>query len=278
MVRLLLKGKNVLLDLSELRPEGSVVRGSGGTSSGPASFAVEIFDSFAYWASLGGAEYAGPVATLRYVFAPTLRVIRQGGVRRGAGMATMSIDHPDIIDFVTAKDLDREYEEGDISTFNISVLVNDYFMSTYQMGVENSKELFQQIAEHAWQTGEPGLIYIDTINNNNLLLETEGPILATNPCGEIILRHKQFCNLSIAVIRPNDTMDEIKEKVILATIWGTLQSTMTNFRYIGEEWKKNSEEERLLGVDLLGFLDHPVFQDDEQAGRSEEHTSELQSR
>jgi ribonucleoside-diphosphate reductase alpha chain len=195
MVRLLLKGKNVVLDLSQLRPEGSLVRGSGGTSSGPASFAVEIFDNFAYWASLGGADYAGPVATLRHVFAPTLRVIRQGGVRRGAGMATLSIDHPDIMDFVTAKDLSREAREGDISTFNISVLVNDYFMNTYQMGVENSKELFQKIAEHAWQTGEPGLIYIDTINNNNLLLETEGPILATNPCGEIGLYPGEPCDL-----------------------------------------------------------------------------------
>lgn len=85
-------------------------------------------------------------------------------------------------------------------------------------------------------------------------------------CGEIILRHKQFCNLSIAVIRPDDTLDIITEKVIIATIWGTLQSTMTDFRYIGEDWKRNSEEERLLGVDLLGFLDHPLFQDDEKAG------------
>src|SRR5690606_34725379 len=69
----LLAGRDVLVDLSLLRPVGSPVRGSGGTSSGPASFAVEIFDNFAIWAGLGGAEHAGPVATLRYVFAPTLR-------------------------------------------------------------------------------------------------------------------------------------------------------------------------------------------------------------
>ena len=75
----LLKGEDMLLDLSELRPEGTPVKGSGGSSSGPSSFAVEVFDNFAMWASLGGADYAGPVATLRYVFAPTLRVIRQGG-------------------------------------------------------------------------------------------------------------------------------------------------------------------------------------------------------
>src|SRR5690606_31769975 len=75
----LLAGRDVLVDLSLLRPVGSPVRGSGGTSSGPSSFAVEIFDNFAIWAGLGGADHAGPVATLRYVFAPTLRAIRQGG-------------------------------------------------------------------------------------------------------------------------------------------------------------------------------------------------------
>ncbi|TVR86517.1 MAG: ribonucleoside-diphosphate reductase, partial [Trueperaceae bacterium] len=72
VVTTLLSGEDLLLDLSELRPEGTPVNGSGGSSSGPSSFAVEVFDNFARWAQLGGAEYAGPVATLRYVFAPTL--------------------------------------------------------------------------------------------------------------------------------------------------------------------------------------------------------------
>jgi ribonucleoside-diphosphate reductase alpha chain len=195
MVRATSFGNDVLLDLSLLRPEGSAVKGSGGTSSGPASFAVEIFDNFAYWATfLGGAEYAGPVATLRYVFAPTLRVIRQGGVRRGAGMATLSIKHPDIMDFVTSKDLDREASEGDISTFNISVLVPDDFMHGVEShGSESS--LFREIATHAWATGEPGLLYVDAINRQNPLFATEGRILATNPCGEIPLYPGEPCDL-----------------------------------------------------------------------------------
>ena len=78
----LLEGEDVVLDVSALRAEGTPVNGSGGTSSGPSSFSVEVFDNFAYWASLGGADHAGPIATLRYIFAPTLRVIRQGGTRR----------------------------------------------------------------------------------------------------------------------------------------------------------------------------------------------------
>jgi len=178
MATRLMGGENILLSLSELRPEGTPVNGSGGTSSGPSSFAVEVFDNFAYWASLGGAEYAGPVATLRYVYAPTLRVIRQGGSRRGAGMATMSITHPDIQDFITAKDLDREKTEGDISTFNISVLVSDDFM---RRSKTVSGTLYE-IADHAWQTGEPGLIFIDRINAYNPMRAAYGDIKATNPC------------------------------------------------------------------------------------------------
>ena len=176
----LLRGEDVLLDLSNLRPEGTPVKGSGGTSSGPSSFAVEVFDNFATWAHLGGADYAGPVATLRYVFSPTLRVIRQGGTRRGAGMATLSITHPDVQDFITAKDLEREQLEGDISTFNISVLVSDAFMNESRNA--GAAGVLRNIADHAWQTGEPGLIFIDRINQYNPLRESMGDIKSTNPC------------------------------------------------------------------------------------------------
>ena len=190
------RGKVVIIDVSNLRPEGSAVRGSGGTSSGPASFAVEIFDNFARWAHLGGGDNAGPVATLRYVLAPTLRVIRQGGVRRGAGMATLSAEHPDIEDFLTAKDLRRERQEGDISTFNISILMPDRFMRVARDKPASPQGvLLDKIAEHAWETGEPGLLYVDTINHNNLLYERDGPILATNPCGEIGLYPGEPCDL-----------------------------------------------------------------------------------
>ena len=77
----------------------------------------------------------------------------------------------------------------------------------------------------------------------------------TNPCGEIILRSKQFCNLTEVVLRKDDTPSDIHRKVRLATIMGTLQSCLTNFRYLRPEWKENSEEERLLGVSLTGIMD-----------------------
>lgn len=78
----------------------------------------------------------------------------------------------------------------------------------------------------------------------------------TNPCSEIILRDKQFCNLTEVVVRATDDFDSLKRKVELATILGTIQSTLTNFQFLSEEWKRNTEEERLLGVSLTGIMDH----------------------
>ena len=213
MVMDLLDGKDVYIDLRNLRPEGSPVSGSGGTSSGPASFAVEIFDNFARWASLGGANYAGPVATLRYLFASSLRVIRQGGVRRGAGMATLSASHPDIEDFITSKELRRERLEGDISTFNISVLVNDAIM---QDDSDEAKRILNLISDQAWSTGEPGVLFVDTINENNILFPTEGPILATNPCGEIGLYPGEPCDLG--AINVAEYIDPIDSTTMLMHI------------------------------------------------------------
>ena len=81
----------------------------------------------------------------------------------------------------------------------------------------------------------------------------------TNPCSEIILRPNQFCNLTEVVVRAEDTLDDLKEKVRKAAILGTLQATLTDFRYLRSIWKKNTEEEALLGVSLTGIMDHPVL-------------------
>ncbi|NIU80923.1 hypothetical protein GWN63_01560, partial [Candidatus Bathyarchaeota archaeon] len=81
----------------------------------------------------------------------------------------------------------------------------------------------------------------------------------TNPCSEIILRPNQFCNLSEVVVRPGDTFEDLKRKVRLATILGTAQSTLTDFRYLRKVWQRNTEEERLLGVSLTGIMDHEIM-------------------
>jgi ribonucleoside-diphosphate reductase alpha chain len=81
----------------------------------------------------------------------------------------------------------------------------------------------------------------------------------TNPCSEIILQDKQFCNLTELVVRSNDTFEDLLQKVELATILGTVQSMFTDFQFLSEDWKKNTEAERLLGVSLTGIMDHPVL-------------------
>jgi len=261
VVTMLLSGEDLLLDLSELRPEGTPVNGSGGSSSGPSSFAVEVFDNFARWAQLGGAEYAGPVATLRYVFAPTLRVIRQGGTRRGAGMATMSITHPDVRDFITAKDLERERAEGDISTFNISVLVTDAFMA--QAREEGHGGVLHDIADHAWQTGEPGLIYVDRINAHNPMRGSLGDIKATNPCGEIPLFPGEPCdlgaiNLAQYVAEPDtgiDGFDMATFRADVATTIRFLDNVLEVNHFALEDNREMSHYLRRLGLGIMGLAD-----------------------
>lgn len=148
--------------LSRLRPKGALVSSTRGTSSGPISFL--------------------------HMYNAVTNTIKQGGVRRGANMATMRVDHPDILEFITCKNV-----EGELSNFNISVMLTDLFMEAVKDGTEVSliykgkfyknmpaRELFDKIAKQAWLNGEPGVIFIDTINKAHP--EGLGNIDATNPC------------------------------------------------------------------------------------------------
>ncbi|GIW28340.1 MAG: hypothetical protein KatS3mg070_1703 [Meiothermus sp.] len=302
---LAVKGQEPHVDFSSLRPEGAPIRGSGGTSSGPVSFLVEIFDNFLEWANLG-AEKAGPVATLRYVYAPVLRVVRQGGTRRGAGMATIAIDHPDLLDFLTAKDLDREASEGDISTFNISILVTEAFWQTLQAdglwavepsevpgkyypypvqgpytgalpdlperaqdgarpipvydGKVPAKWLWHEIAWHAWATGEPGLIFVDRINELSAL-KNLGPryqIRSTNPCGEIPLTVGEPCDLgaiNLAAYVENGVFNFAEFRKDVRTAVRFLDNVLDVNVFALEDNRVASQILRRLGLGVMGLAD-----------------------
>lgn len=167
-------------NFSQLRPNGDVVtKSAGGFATGPVSF-MKVFD----------------VAT---------RQVMQGGKKRGANMGILNIDHPDIMEFITCKS-----EDGDIANFNISVGITDEFMEAVKHNrsftLKNPRThepiqtlraatLMDQIATLAWRTGDPGMIFLDTINANNPLLKACGRIDATNPCGEQPLHPFDACNL-----------------------------------------------------------------------------------
>ncbi|MCK9475839.1 MAG: ribonucleoside-triphosphate reductase [Candidatus Muirbacterium halophilum] len=108
-------------------------------------------------------------------------------------------------------------------------------------------------------TGERGIINRTALKNTVPERRNKEYDFGLNPCGEIILRPRQFCNLTEVIIRPDDTPERLLEKVRYATILGVLQSNLTNFQFLSSDWKKNCEEERLLGVSLTGLMDHPVL-------------------
>ena len=129
-----------------------------------------------------------------------------------------------------------------------------------ELTYEQFRSRFQEMLDSG--NGEPG-IFNRRVSNLMLPERRQQYPWLTNPCSEVLLRDMQFCNLSIVVARPDDTFETISEKVRLATIIGTIQSMETNYPGLRPEWKKNNEEERLLGVDINGQFDCPLIQDAE---------------
>jgi len=163
---------------SHLRPRNDPIGSTRGCSSGPVSF-MKLYD------------YA-------------CTITRSGGARRGANMAVMRFDHPDIMEFIASKN-----DANALATFNISVAVSDEFMSRVARNAEyplinprtgmetvrrNARQVFETIVESAWKTGDPGLVFLDALNKENPT-PRDGPIEATNPCGEQPLLPYESCNL-----------------------------------------------------------------------------------
>jgi ribonucleoside-diphosphate reductase alpha chain len=225
---------------SQLREKGAMVKSTKGIASGPVSF-MRIFDS-------------------------TTEVIKQGGKRRGANIGILICTHPDIEEFITAK------SGKELTNFNISVAATDTFMKKVLRGENlvlrdpkngkqirkvNAKALFDLITRHAWQTGDPGLIFIDEINRKHPL-KNSGKIEATNPCGEVPLLSYESCNLgsiNLAKMVKNGKPDWNKIREISRLGIHFLDNVIDANNYPLPETGQITKANRKIGLGVMGFAE-----------------------
>ncbi len=251
LIAMLYAGQIPQFDVSLVRPAGAKLKTFGGRASGPDplrdlfKFSIETFQK-AKGRKLNSIECHDIVCKIA-------DVVVCGGVRRSALISLSNLSDIRMRDAKTGQWWDnnpqRSYannsvaytEKPDIGTF-MKEWVSLYDSKSGERGI------FNRVASQKMATRSG---------------RREGDFdFGTNPCSEIVLRNKQFCNLSEVVVRPDDTEETLKEKVEIATIFGTLQSTLSDFRYLTKQWKDNTEEERLLGVSLTGIMDHKILAGD----------------
>ena len=235
-------------DLSKVRPAGAPLKTFGGRASGPAplenlfNFTVNILKNAA-GRKLSSLECHDIVCKIA-------EVVVVGGVRRSALISLSNL----------SDDRMRHAKAGQWWNDNPQrALANNSacYTETPDIGIfmDEWKALYDS------KSGERGIFNRSSANKMAEATgrrQIDGYEFGTNPCSEIILRDREFCNLSEVVVRPEDTKESLLEKVRLATILGTFQSTLTNFKYVSAAWKKNCSEERLLGVSLTGIMDNSL--------------------
>ena len=247
LISLLYGGQVPQWDLSKVRPAGTPLKTFGGRASGPEPldelfhFCCRVFQG-AKGRKLSSVECHDIVCKIA-------EVVVVGGVRRSAliSLSNLSDDRMRV-----AKSGQWWEENGQRALANNSAC----YTEKPEIGIfmDEWKALYDS------KSGERGIFSRESATKQagrNGRRDTSWDF-GTNPCSEIILRNKQFCNLSEIVVRVNDTIETLREKAKLAAILGTLQSTLTNFKYISKAWRTNTEEERLLGVSLTGIMDSSI--------------------
>ena len=248
VLSLLWAGEIPKWDVSKVRPAGARLKTFGGRASGPAPL-VDLFNfAVATFKKAQGRKLTS--LECHDLMCKIGQVVVVGGVRRSAmiSLSNLSDDR-----MRNAKSGNWWDNEGQRALANNSVAYTEkpdveLFMKEWMALIESKsgeRGIFNRVASKA-----------QAAKNGRRDPEWE---FGTNPCSEIILRPYQFCNLTEVVVRATDTIETLSEKVRLATILGTIQSTYTNFPYLRKVWKKNTEEERLLGVSLTGIMDNPLM-------------------
>jgi len=243
LIGLLITGQIPEWDMSKVRPSGARLKTFGGRASGPEplndlfKFTVETF-------SIARGRRLKPIEA-HDLMCKIGEVVVVGGVRRSALISLSNLD-----DFEMAKAKSGQWweTEGQRALANNSAVYNSK-PNTAQF-LREWRNLYES------KSGERGIYNLDAVRKHidKFGRRESSKVAGTNPCGEILLRANQFCNLTEVVIDAEDTAESLSEKVRIATILGTWQSTLSTFKYIRKTWQSNTEEERLLGVSLTGIF------------------------
>ena len=244
---LLYEGQIPTVDYSFIRPKGAILKTFGGRASGKEPL-VELF-TFAKELFINAAGRKLNSIEVNDIACFIANVVVSGGVRRSSCISLSNLS-------------DRRMANAKTGEFWLKypyrAMANNSTVYTEKPEMTIFTEEWLTLMKSG--TGERGIVNRKAMHNKmkELLREVKGGE-GTNPCGEITLHRKQFCNLSEVVIRPTDNIITLARKVRSATILGILQSTLTDFTFINNEWEKNAKEERLLGVSLTGLRDHYIL-------------------
>lgn len=243
-------GQDIDFDFSKIRPAGARLKTMGGRSSGPEPLRALLDFVRKKILSRQGKRLSN--LDVHDIICKIGEVVVMGGVRRSALISLSDLDDEEM----------RDAKTGQFYLFNPqrSMANNSVVYNTKPSAGQFLEEWLALIKSG---TGERGIFNRGGVvkqipERRQLSFEPYWQTCGTNPCGEIILRSKEFCNLTEVVARENDTEESLLKKIRLAAILGTYQSTLTNFAYLSKDWKKNCEEERLLGVSITGQWDCPA--------------------
>jgi ribonucleoside-diphosphate reductase alpha chain len=254
VIALLYAGEVPKWDVSGVRPAGARLKTFGGRASGP----QPLVDLFKYVVAKFRGAVGRKLTSLEAhdILCKVGEVVVVGGVRRSA-MISLS----DLSDDRMAHAKAGNWWDGN----GQRALANN--SAIYEVKPDVGKFMREWSSIYESHSGERGIFnrYASELQAAKSGRRELGKEWGTNPCSEIILRPYQFCNLSSVIVRSDDSVDTLRNKVRLATILGTFQSTMTNFPYLRKVWQTNTEDERLLGVSMTGILDNALLNDPDNA-------------